>query len=202
MTLLEAIRARDEAAFEAALAEDPSAIHASDEHGVPAIRWAAYMGNPGWAKRLASLGAAVDFFTACALGDVLPAGEAVNRDPSILFAHSTDGWTGLHLAAFFGHEALASYLISRGADPRLRSTNNNENLPIHAAAAGKHARLIALLIQANSPVDARQEGGYTPLHSAAQNNDVESIRVLEAAGANWDARDDQGRTPRDLLPQA
>jgi len=202
MTLLEAIRAGDETAFNAVLAEDPSAIHAADENGVPAVRWAVYVGKPAWAKRLASLGAKVDFFTACAMGDVLPAGEVVNRDPSILFAHSTDGWTGLHLAAFFGHETLASYLISRGADTRLRSTNNNENLPIHAAAAGRHAKLIDLLLKARSPVDARQAGGFTPLHSAAQNNDRESIAVLEAAGANWEARNDAGRTPRDLLPAA
>src|SRR5512145_2777218 len=130
MTLLDAIRSGDEAAFESALAADPSSINNCAEDGVPAIRWAVYLNKRAWAERLASLGASIDFFSACALGDVARAGEFVNRDPSILFAHSTDGWTGLHLAAFFGNEALASYLIARGADPRLRSTNNLENLPI------------------------------------------------------------------------
>ncbi len=201
MTLLEAVRARDEAAFEAALAADPSAIHSVGEQEIPVVRWAAYVGRPDWARRLISLGAEVDFFSACALGDSLRAGEAVNADPAILFAHSSDGWTGLHLAAFFGHETLASYLIARGADPRLRSTNNLENLPIHAAAAGRHPRLVDLLIKAKSPVDARQTGGFTPLHSAAQNNDRATIEILVAAGANWDARNDEGRSPRDLLPE-
>lgn len=200
MTLLEAIRSGDESAFEACLAEAPDSIHSADEQGVPAVRWAVYAGKRAWAKRLAALGAKVDFFTACALGDPILTGEMINADPSLLFAHSTDGWTGLHLASFFGHEALASYLIGRGADPRLRSTNSSENLPIHAAAAGRHARIVDLLIKARSPVDARQEGGNTPLHSAARNNDLATIALLEAAGANWDARNEEGRTPRDLLP--
>lgn len=199
MTLPEAIRSGDEAAFEAALAEDPGCVNATDEHGVPALLWAVYVNKPQWARKLISLGARVDFYSACALGDALRAGEFVNSDPSVLFAHAPDGWTGLHLAAFFGHEALASYLIARGADPRLRSTNSMENLPIHAAAAGRHARLVELLLKARSPVDARQTGGFTPLHSAAQNRDQATIEVLETAGANWDARDDDGHTPRDLL---
>lgn len=203
MTLLDAIRARDEAAFEAALAAgQASTIHSADENGVPAARWAVYAGKPEWARRLVALGAKLDFFTACALGDSIRAGETINADPAILFAHSSDGWTGLHLAAFFGHEALASYLIARGADPRLRSTNNMENLPIHAAAAGRRPRIVELLIKAKSPVDARQTGGNTPLHSAAQNNDQATMRILEEAGANWDARNDEGRTPRDLLHDA
>jgi ankyrin repeat protein len=202
MTLLEAIRAGDEAAFEAALAADPSSVRSVDEHSVPAVRWAVYAGRPDWARRLLALGSDLDFFTACALGDSIRAGEAINADPAILFAHSSDGWTGLHLAAFFGQEALASYLIARGADPRLRSTNSMENLPIHAAAAGRRPRIVELLIKAKSPVDPRQTGGNTPLHSAAQNNDEATIRILEAAGASWDARNDDGRTPRDLLHAA
>ncbi len=200
MTLIEAIRAGDEGAFDSILSQDPSLARMQDDHGVPAVRWAVYAGRPAWAQRLIALGAPVDFFTACAIGDAAGAGGFINSDPALLFAHSSDGWTGLHLAAFFGHEALASYLIARGADPRLRSTNNLENLPIHAAAAGRHARIVDLLIKAKSPVDSRQTGGHTPLHSAAQNGDRQTIAILEAAGANWDARNDEGRTPRDLLP--
>lgn len=202
MTLLDAIRSGDEAAFESILAQEPTAARLTDDQGVPAVRWAVYAGKQAWAKRLIALGAPVDFFTACALGDPVRAGQFINSEPSLLFAHAPDGWTGLHLASFFGHETLASYLIARGADPRLRSTNNLENLPIHAAAAGRHGRIVDLLIKAKSPVDPRQTGGHTPLHSAAQNNDRATIAVLEAAGANWDARNDEGRTPRDLLPAA
>jgi hypothetical protein len=200
MTLIEAIRAGDEGAFESILVEEPGAVRMTDDQGVPAVRWAIYAGKPAWARRMIVMGAPVDFFTACAIGDPARAGEFVSSNPALLFAHASDGWTGLHLAAFFGHEALASYLIGRGADPRLRSTNNLENLPIHAAAAGRHARIVDLLLKAKSPIDPRQTGGHTPLHSAAQNNDLETIAILEAAGANWDARNDEGQTPRDLLP--
>jgi ankyrin repeat protein len=199
MTLPEAIRAGDDAAFEATLAADPLAVHAADEHGVSALLWAVYVHRKDWVDRLISLGARPDFFAACAMGDSLRAGEFVNADPSVLFAHSPDGWTGLHLAAYFGHDTLAADLLARGADPRLRSVNSLENLPIHAAAAGRHASLVGILLEARSPVDARQTGGFTPLHSAARNGDQATIAVLEAAGANWDARDDQGQTPRDLL---
>ena len=50
--------------------------------------------------------------------------------------------------------------------------------PLHAAAAAKQADLVELLLEAGSPVDATQHGGYTALHSAAQNKDMVTVELL------------------------
>ncbi|MBE0658079.1 MAG: ankyrin repeat domain-containing protein [Bryobacteraceae bacterium] len=104
--------------------------------------------------------------------------------PSLLNAASADGWTALHLAAHFGHASLAAYLIAIGADPLARSANTLANLPVHAAAAGRHAGIVALLLAAGTPVDATQHGGYTALHAAANAGDLATVEVLLKAGAD------------------
>ena len=66
---------------------------------------------------------------------------AANR--SLVSAVSPDGWTPLHLAAFFGAADAARALLNKGASPSARSTNAMQNLPLHAAAAGRHAAIVA-----------------------------------------------------------
>ena len=58
-----------------------------------------------------------------------------------------------------------------------------QNMPLHAAAAGKHADIVKLLIDHGASVNARQHGGWTALHAAAQNGDVAMAAILIAAGA-------------------
>jgi ankyrin repeat protein len=72
------------------------------------------------------------------------------------------------------------------------------NTPLHAAAAGKHADLVKLLLDHGASADARQNGGWAPLHSAAQNGDLESARALIDAGADVSARADNNQKPLDL----
>jgi uncharacterized protein len=115
-----------------------------------------------------------------------------------LASYSSDGWTPLHLAAFFGHPALVSDLIAQGANVTARSTNALKNLPLHAAAAGKCRPCVQALLLAGSPVNDQQHGGYTALHSAAQNGDVEMAKMLRAAGADARLNAGAGKSPIDL----
>jgi ankyrin repeat protein len=73
-----------------------------------------------------------------------------------------------------------------------------ENTPLHAAAAGKHAGIVKLLLDHGANANARQHGGWAPLHSAAQNGDLESARVLIDAGADVSVRADNNQKPLDL----
>jgi len=81
---------------------------------------------------------------------------------------------------------------------KARSTNPMTNTPLHAAAAGKHADIVALLLEHGANANAQQNGGWTPLHSAAQNGDLESARALLAGGADASARADNQQKPLDL----
>lgn len=166
--LYEAVRARDSARVQALVDADPSL----------AIFAAAMQAEtPGETARIEQL-------------------LAANR--SLVSAVSADGWTALHLAAFFGAADAARTLLNKGASASARSTNAMQNLPLHAAAAGRHAAIVALLIEHGAPVDARQHGGWTALHAAAQNGDLAMAEILVSAGADVSARADNNQCALDL----
>jgi uncharacterized protein len=137
-------------------------------------------------------------FAAAMTGDIEKLEAMLTGNRSLVTAVSTDGWTALHLAAFFGQEAAARALLNKGASAKMRSTNAMTNLAIHAAAAGKHTALVRLLLEHGTPANAQQHGGWTALHAAAQHGDVDMARVLVANGADVGARADNQQRPLDL----
>ena len=137
-------------------------------------------------------------FAASILGETAHIEELVSGNRSLASALSADGWTPLHLAAFFGKDEAARLLLNKGAPVDARSTNPMQNTPLHAAAAGKHAALVKLLIDHGANVNARQHGGWTAMHAAAQTGDIEMARVLVAAGADPQARAENNQSPLDI----
>ena len=180
------------------LAENPSLLNAKNEAGQSALLLSKYYGREDVAAHLLSLHPALDVFTAAAVGDTGTMMRELDRDPALIESYSTDGWTPLHVAAFFGYKESAEKLIERGANVEARSTNAMKNTPLHAAAAGRKLDLVKLLIEEGASVNARQEGGWTALHAAAQNGDREIVELLIAHGADLNARADNNQGALDL----
>jgi uncharacterized protein len=185
-------------AVRSSLAEDPSLLDAKNEAGQTALLLAKYYRQEAVADYLLSLNPKLDIFLAAAAGRSQAVLDEIDRDPSLLEAHSGDGWTPLHLAAFFGHAELAGALIDRGAKVDARSTNSMKNTPLHAAAAGRKLGAIRLLLERGADVNAKQEGGWTVLHAAAQNGERETAELLIAHGADIHARADNNQAPLDM----
>ncbi len=183
MTIIEAIQQGDLAALKLAIAENPACVNERDPSGIPALLLALYYRRTDCVHRLLDAGAAVDFHLACALNRAEDIERFVDADPALRNQQTPDGWTGLHLAAFFGAEDAARLLLSRGADPCVRSSNQMANLPIHSAAASRQASIVELLLVAGSPAGDKQHGGYTPMDAALQNGDQATIDVLLRHGA-------------------
>jgi ankyrin repeat protein len=141
---------------------------------------------------------ALAIFAAAILGDTERMEELLTGNRSLTSAVSSDGWTPLHLAAFYGKESAVRLLLNKGASVTARSTNPMANTPLHAAAAGKHAVIVKILLDHGAQANARQHGGWVPLHSAAQNGDLDSARALIDAGADVSARADNNQKPLDL----
>jgi uncharacterized protein len=181
-----------------ALAADPGLLDAANEAGQSAFLLAKYYGQKETADYLLSLNPRLDVFNACAAGLTERVLDEVDRNGSLLSAHSTDGWTPLHLAAFFGHPELAKGLINRGADVNARSTNAMGNTALHAAVAGRRIALIKILLEYGADVNARQVGGWTALHGAAQAGDREIVEALLANGADANARAENNQSALDL----
>src|SRR6188768_1058682 len=100
-------------------------------------------------------------FAASMLGDTARLESLLTANRSLVSAVSSDGWTPLHLAAFFGNIEAARLLLNKGAAVKTRSTNAMKNLPLHAAAAGRHTEIVKLLLEFGTPASAQQHGGWT-----------------------------------------
>ena len=99
-------------------------------------------------------------------------------------AWSDDGFTPLHLAAFFAQPECVRALIEAGADADACSQNAMSVHPLHSAVASRSLRCVELLLAAAPDSNARQAGGYTPLHEAVHNGDRAIEAALLAAGAD------------------
>lgn len=197
-TLLAAIRARDALTVRAMLEADSSLFASSGLGGESLVLYARYVGAGDLATMLLG-NRPLAAHEAAALGEVAALRNALDADADAINRHSTDGWTPLHLAGFFGHEVIAEALIARGAQLDLLSTNSTRNTALHAALAGAtNAALVKRLVDAGANVTARGETGITPLHLAASRGDAAICELLIAQGADIDARMDDGTTPAQL----
>jgi ankyrin repeat protein len=174
------------------LEDDPSLATARDPQGVSALMRARYRFDRGLIEALRSRVEQLDLFEAASAGDLDRLTDLVAADPASVDARSGDGFTALHLAAFFGNDEAARLLVTRGGDVDARGLGWMTGTPLHSAAAGRHSRVVEVLLEAGADPNARQSGGWTPLHSAARNGDVASVRLLLASGADPSARNDDG----------
>ncbi len=197
-TLQEAAKRGNLDDVRAYLKEQPSLLNELNESGQSTFLLAKYYGQQAVAEYLLNLNPRLDVFTACVAGLEETVVPAVERDPSLLAAHSSDGWTPLHLAAFFGHSHLAAALIDRGGDVDALSTNAMTNTPLHAAVAGRKLAAAQLLLDRGASVNARQHGGWTALHGAAQAGDKALVQLLIDRGADLHALAENHQTPLDL----
>jgi ankyrin repeat protein len=161
--------------------------------------FACYQQQPGLAQEIRRSLGSIDLFEAAAIPGAEPEGAALlAADPGQATAFSADGFTALHLAAFFGNATMAARLLEAGADANAEARNGSRLRPIHSAAAGRCLEISRLLLAASADPNARQQGGFTPLHAAAQNGDRPLIDLLLEHGANLAVRTDDGRTAADL----
>lgn len=192
------VRSDDVFALTTMINNHPELADARNDQGVPAVLVAIYYDRKDVINLLITSGAKVDIFIAAALGNVKKLETALAKDPASIAAHSTDGWTALHLAAFFGRKDAVAFLLNAGANVLARSTNAMNNHPLHAATAGRSRDAVALLVEKGCDINATQAGGWTALHAASQNGDFEMAKVLLSNGANPNLRADNGQLPLDL----
>jgi len=198
----ERVKRGDLSGVRAAIAEEPALLEATNETGQSAFLLAKYYRQEDIAVYLLSLNPSLDIFNASVAGREPQVLEDIRRDRSLLEAHSSDGWTPLHLAAFFGHAELAKVLLDEGARIDAVSKNAMKNTPLHAAAAGGKTALVLLLLRRGADPNVRQDGGWTALHSAAQAGNREMVEALLANGANINVRASNNQCPLDLALMA
>jgi ankyrin repeat protein len=230
--LFAAIRAGDQAMVDRLLAANPGAAMASDAAGLSALTVAAYHRQWPIVERILATGPDLDQFEAAIVGDVewlrtlldeadaehgveletrrgpleapgpLAGRDADDDATEPVDRRSADGFTALHLAAFFGRPEAARLLLDRGADPNRWATGEQSVQPLHSAVAGGNEAVAALLVERGANVNSTQSLGFTPLMGAAQNGMPSTVELLLARGADPKAYNDDILTAAELADRA
>ncbi|MCC6241655.1 MAG: ankyrin repeat domain-containing protein [Gemmatimonadaceae bacterium] len=199
--VLDAIRAKDDATLAALFSADPQQRQCGGPGGETLVLFACYCGAAELAPVLRGA-RPYDACEAAALGNLTALNEALDRDADLISRRSSDGWTPLHLAGFFGRDECAAYLIDNGAPLDAHSTNATRNTPLHAALAGAvNVNLVRRLVFAGADVESTGENGVQPIHLAASRGEAVVCDLLLSRGADPLAAMNDGTTPADLAEQ-
>jgi ankyrin repeat protein len=195
----EAVQSGDADALAALLAADRSLARSRSASGISLLLTACYHRRTNLVEMLRSADPTLDIFEASAVsGGAEQGAELLDADPGLAQAFSADGFTALHLAAYFGQEAMAAILLERGADADAVSRNAMSLRALHSASVSRELGIVALLLDRGANVNAKQHGGWTPLHAAAFNSDMVTAKQLVARGADPGLASDDGKTPLDV----
>ncbi len=196
--LAAAVRTGDVERVREMVTGDPGWKAAHAPSGESALLLAVYHGQDEVAQWLADAGAPIDLHEAAALGLSDRVAALLAAEPQAVNAFSFDGWTPLHLAAFFGRTATVELLLATGAATDLLARNHQANLPLHAATAARRVDVVTVLLRNGCNVNARTAGGWTALHLAAHGGYTELVDLFIEHGAAPDSRNADGATAYDL----
>jgi predicted alpha/beta superfamily hydrolase len=200
-TLVEYAREGNFDEFRKLLYKDPSLLEQTLPTGESPLIAALYNGKNEIVDYLLEKGIAVTIHEAAALGDEETLAFLLDHEPRLLDEYSYDGWTPLHLTAFFGALEATQLLLARGAQTDAIAQNHLRNTPLHVAVAGKRSAVVHHLLQRGANPNVQQKGGLTPLHMAVTHYDLNMVRMLLDFGADATVTDERGANVLEVAEQ-
>lgn len=180
-------------------------VNEVNQEGVTALLVAATCGHAEMAELLIAHGASMEMkdsygwtplMVAAAYGHSRVVEILLNAGADMTQADG-NGWTAAHCAASAGSPTTLILLKSHGADLLCKTALKSS--PLHIAAGlGQLDAVRYLLEECKSPVNAKDESGWTPLMHAAALGQPDVVEFLLNAGADPDVKSVLGETARHL----
>jgi ankyrin repeat protein len=95
-------------------------------------------------------------------------------------SQTVPGWPPLVYAAFNGHQEIADFLVSKGAE--LDAASDNGMTALMAAARGGHIDVARALLKKRANANLRMDTGETALDIALRFNNTDIAKLLQSAG--------------------
>ncbi len=195
--MLDAVKKGDAERVGRLIALNGALVNARDDTGDSALLLSLYYRQAKITRMILAGAPRINFYEAAALGDIKRMWDLLRHYPELVTAYSHDGFTALHLGAFFRHADVVELLLEHHADIHAVAKKESSApgaTPLNSAVAGGEPRIVALLLNAGADANARQQGGFTPLHGAATAGNEEIIKLLLRHGAKLHLRADGGQT--------
>jgi uncharacterized protein len=194
----QAIQAGDENTVKALLDAEPALAGAKNERGQSGVLAAVYNGRNAIRDLLLSRGVSLELHEATAAGQLEKVKQIVDANPPMAKSYSPDGFPVFALAAAFGHQDAAKYLLEKGADVNAVATNGTGYNALTGAVANGHTDIVAWLLANGANASYRYGPGYSPLLESAANGRLEIVKLLLKHGADLRATADDGQTAASL----
>jgi len=194
----EAIKSNNILVVKEMLDENPTLIHSVTPEGISVIMLAAYHRYTKLLEILVMRKRRLDIFEASATGVLREVERNIEKNKSLVIAESSDGYSPLALACWFGHYEVARFLLSKEAQMNFHVKNDTKATPLHLAVSAGFGDVVNLLLKSGAETNAKQQNDMTPLHIAATNGHQKMAQLLLDNGADRMAKTTDGKTPADL----
>ena len=97
---------------------------------------------------------------------------------------SSEALKFIHLASGTGSIACIHYLIQKGENPNLLSSDENKAAPLHFAVLSSNPVAVKTLISGGALINIQDGHGNTPYNLASQLGNQEILRIIEDFGGN------------------
>lgn len=103
------------------------------------------------------------------------------------------GWTALMAASTYGETGIVKYLISKGANVKVKLKDGETTL-IQSAQNDENIEIVESLLKAGVEINAPTKNGLTALMRFAWMGQAEAVKLLLDAGADTKIKDENGWT--------
>ena len=193
--IIELIKTGNNEGLARLFAENPNAADGKMADGLSLLQLAAYYRNAETVRLFKQYKQHFDIFEAACAGEHQRLDALIQQQPNSINTFSSDGFTALGLACFFGHYDCVKLLLNSNANPNIAANNAFKVAPIHSACAISNYEIAELLLKNGANPNALQQQNITPLHSAAHHGQTKLTELLLDFGANIKAKTEKGQTP-------